>query len=225
MKLGARAGNSLCASNVPARLSSGGHPARDQESSEFSAILQAFLVRVPGARAAVLVDSEGEAVDYAGHVDPFALRVAAAHFRLVLQDVHSQPSLRGATSFVVRAARRSFLVHAIAEGYALFVQFCRGGGLSGWYRALAVCVHHLSAEAGWKSVRPMWFAVEISADERRRPLVVKVGRTERKLEVLGALASSGPGRERAWRVRAETGVEAMLVREPGGVWYADEALA
>ena len=41
--------------------------------------------------------------------------------------------------------------------------------------------------------------------------------------MLGRLAPLGP-RERGWRVRLENGAEVTLVREPGGHWYADEAL-
>jgi hypothetical protein len=182
------------------------------------------LDRVPGAHAAALVDFEGETVDYAGDLDPYTLRVAAAHFRIVLEDALSQPALRNLKSLVVRAARRTYLVHPVADGYALFVLFARGAGFSGWQRALTVCAHGLSSEAGWEAVKPAWFPVEVVSDARLRPLSVKAGQTERRVEVLGALAGALQRRERAWRVRVETGVEAMLVREPGGSWYADEPL-
>ena len=198
---------------------------RDQAASEFGHILEAFLARAPGALAAALVDSEGETVDYAGRVDPFLLRVAAAHFRIVFGVAQSQPALEGTSSILVRALRRSFLIHSVAEGYALCVLFARGAGFTGWQRALAVCAHRLSSEAGWKVPRPTWFPVEIRSDERLRPLSVKMGHGERSVEVLGALASSALGRERAWRVRVATGEETMLVREAGGAWYADEPLS
>lgn len=200
-------------------------PDRDQVASEFGLILEAFLARAPGARAAALVDSQGETVDYAGAVDPFLVRVAAAHFRIVFGIAESQPALADTRFLLVRALRRSFLLHTLAEGYALCVLFARGAGFAGWHRALAVCAHHLSSEAGWKIPRPAWFPVEITSDERLRPLSVKMDRAERAVEVLGALASSTPGRERAWRVRVATGEEAMLVREAGGAWYADEPLS
>jgi hypothetical protein len=52
---------------------------------------------------------------------------------------------------------------------------------------------------------------------------------DRPLEILGALVNSLGRRERGWRVRFDTGVEAMLVREPGAPakfsrshWYSDE---
>ena len=200
-------------------------PERDQPASEFGLILEAFLARVPGARAAALVDSEGETVDYAGHVDAYFLRVAAAHFRIVFQVAQSQPALSDTKFLLIRALRRSFLIHTVAEGYALCVLFVRAAGFGGWHRALAVCAHRLASEAGWKVPKPAWFPVDITADERRRPLSVKLDRAEREVEVLGALASATQGRERAWRVRIATGEEAMLVREAGGAWYADEPLS
>jgi hypothetical protein len=179
---------------------------------------------VPGALAAALVDFEGETVDYAGDLDAFSMRVAAAHFRILLEDAVSQPHLHDVTSVMVRSVRRTYLIHAMAEGYALVVLFGRGAGFSGWQRALTACAHRLSSEAGWAGVKPAWFPVEVVADARLRPLRVKAGKTERSVEVLGAVAQTPVRRERAWRVRVDTGIEAMLVREPGGSWYADEPL-
>ena len=48
----------------------------------FAEILRALVARSPGARAAVLVDSEGETVDYAGEADAFELRILAAHMTI-----------------------------------------------------------------------------------------------------------------------------------------------
>ena len=194
----------------------------DQERSAFGAILEWFLGRVPGARAAALVDFEGETVDYAGHVDSYAVRIAAAHFRILLTELQMRPTLGIARSLILRTSRQSYHVHGVTEGYALLVIFTRGAGFGGWERALTVCTNRLSAEAGWGANKPEWFPVDVVADRRFRPLRVKSGPTERSLEILGALAAVPRHRERAWRVRIESGVEAMLVREPGGSWYADE---
>ncbi len=96
--------------------------------------------------------------------------------------------------------------------------------MSGWHRALAVCSYRLGSEAGWKPLKAAWFPVEVTLDDRLRPVAAKVGDVQRQLEVMGALASGDRYREKVWRVRADTGVEAMLVREAGGAWYADEHL-
>ncbi len=146
-------------------------------------------------------------------------------FRVVFEDLQSQPTLRGATIFCSSGPCTSCLVHAMAQGYALVVLFARGAGFTGWQRAITVCAHRLASEAGWAAAKPAWFPADIDSDARRRPVVVRAGQTERRLEVLGTFVGALARRERAWRVRADTGVEAMLVREPGGSWYADEPLA
>lgn len=216
MRAGARAPSGV---RRPPRLE------RDQATSAFGGILEAFVSRVPGARAAALVDLDGETVDYAGDADPFALRVAAAHLRIVLEEAHGQRGLAGLRSIVLRAARRTYLVHAMAEGYGMVVIFSRRAGFSGWERALAVCAHGLAAEAGWTAKRPSWFPVEVTTDARRRPTRVRSGTLDFALEVLGLLAgASSRSGDRAWRVRLESGMEAMLVRERGGSWYSDEPL-
>jgi hypothetical protein len=214
-----------------------GRGARDQRESAFAIILGSFIDRVPGARAAALVDSEGETVDYAGAVDPFEVRVAAAHWRIVLDHAAAQPSLLRLRTVAVRATRRSYLVSTLREGYALVAVLVRGAGLFACHRALWVCARTLGEEAGWSwddaDKPPLWVPLEVVADAHHRPRAVKHRGRARGLDVLGSLVSrpllgalgafeAARLRERAWRVRFETGVEAMLVREPGGFWYADE---
>jgi hypothetical protein len=214
-------------------------PLRDQRESAFASILSKLVSRVPGARAAALVDWEGETVDYAGGVDPFAVRVAAAHWRIVIDAAASQKALGCLQRLVVRAARRSFLVEPLPDGYALIVLLSRAAGFaSPTTRALAACVRALGEEAGWTWPRggapPGWFPLDIVADDRRRPVAVRVAGQVHALEILGALVSGHEGRrarrERGWRVRFDTGMEAMVVRESGlprrfsGHWYSDEPI-
>jgi hypothetical protein len=191
--------------------------------------LAALLARVPGSRAVALVDSEGETVDYAGPIDPFEIRVVAAHWRIVLDRASGEPQLRRLERLAVRAARRSFLVHVLPDGYALVLVLARGAGLFGWAgasRALPACARALGSEAGWTwehtAAPPAWFPLDIVADERHRPVAARVQGEIRRLEILGAVAGSMGRSDRGWRVRFDWGVEALLVREPGGMWYADE---
>jgi hypothetical protein len=198
---------------------------RDQHESAFTAILAGLVERVPGARAAALVDFEGETVDYAGRLAPFALRLAAAHWRIVIDLAASQRSLRHVQWISVRAGRASYLAHALPEGYALVVVLARAAGFVDWRRAVAACNRALGAEAGWRWGGPQpaaWLPVEVVLDERKRPAALRTAGRLRPLEVLGTLASGLARRERGWRIRLESGVEATLVREPGGAWYADE---
>jgi hypothetical protein len=199
--------------------------ARDQRESAFASILAGLVERVPGARAAALVDFQGETVDYAGRLDPFGMRLAAAHWRIVLDELNGQRSFRSVRWLTLRAGRASYLVHDLPEGYALIVVLARAAGFFGWRRAVAACAHALGDEAGWSWSGVPWFPVKVTADERRRPCSLRPagpGARARPIEILGAIAGGMGRRERGWRVRFDTGVEATLVREPGGVWYSDE---
>jgi hypothetical protein len=201
--------------------------ARDQHESAFASILSDLVARVPGARAAALVDHIGETVDYSGRLDPFAMRLAAAHWRIVLDELGGQRAFRAVRWLAMRAGRASYLVQQLPEGYALVVILARAGGFFGWRRAMAVCARELGEEAGWSWSGPPWFPVRVTADDRRRPSFVRSAGAEarpRPIDILGAVAGGLGRRERAWRVRFDTGVEATLVREPGGVWYSDEPL-
>jgi predicted regulator of Ras-like GTPase activity (Roadblock/LC7/MglB family) len=200
---------------------------RDQHESAFAAILAKLVSRVPGARGAALVDAEGETVDYAGRAKPFDVRIAAAHFRIVLDEARERPGLGEVRSIAVRAARASYLVQTLPEGYALVVVMMRSAGFSGWHRAVASCAHALGEEAGWNDASelpPRWFPVTVLRDERRRPAAVRADGRLHPLEILGSLQAGVSGRERAWRIRFESGLEATLVREPGGACYLDEKL-
>jgi len=202
---------------------------RDQPASAFATILEALLARVGGARGAVLVDSDGETVDYAGALEPFELRLAAAHWRIALDEALARErvaSLGSVRLIALRTSRCSYVVRALPDGYALVIVLTRSASLLGETRALEVCVRALCQEAAWPepwgAPRGLaWFPVEIAPDARRRPGAVRVSGILRPLEILGAVVGPGTG-EKAWRVRFETGAEAMLVRESGGHWYADE---
>lgn len=232
-------------------------PPRDQHESGFTRILSDLVSRLPGARAAALVDLEGETVDYAGKLPPYEVKVAAAYWRIILDEIRVRPSLGGVAYVSLRASRASFQVHALPEGYALVVIFARAAGFGGWQRAVAACCNELGREAAWKAHVPVgqrWYAVQILSDARNRPIALGAGpgggvggdaggakrgalgaggkaggidRGEREnesraVEILGAVASGMARRELGWRVRFAGGIEATLVREPGGHWYVDD---
>lgn len=174
------------------------------------------------------MDVEGETVDYSSVLPPYDVKVAGAQWRVVIDEIRVQPHFARATFVAFRAARCSYQVHVLPEGYALVLVLARAAGFGGWHRAVASCWHALVREASWRPgarPAPAWYGVRVIADARRRPLAL--GRTPRArtLEVLGALASGVGPRERGWRVRLEDDVEATLIREAGGHWYVDEIRA
>lgn len=190
--------------------------------SPFAAILDDFVRRVPGAFAAVLVDVQGETVDYVGQVDPFELKVAAAEWRLAVEQARMQPTFATLQSILARGDRRSFFTYVLPDGYALVLLLRKRAGFAPLLRPLVVCERALVREARWSERRlPEWYAIDVEVDARRRPTRVRncAGKAY-DLDVLGTLAElRRPAR--GWRVRLRTGEELNLVREPGDVWYTD----
>src|SRR3954465_2937061 len=93
---------------------------RDQSDSPFSSIL-ARLCDDCGGLAAALVDGEGETVDYAGLLSPYEIKVAAAEWRIVLSVVQESrlPGFHHVAGLAVRAKRRTFVIEAMPDGYAI----------------------------------------------------------------------------------------------------------
>jgi hypothetical protein len=199
-------------------------PARDQRESAFTGILADLVQRVPGARDAALVDGGGETVDYAGAGAPYDTRVAAAHWRLVLDSVRAQALFADVRSLVVRTHRASFIVHALPEGYALLVRLGRGAGFRGWQRALPACARRIAWEAGWLDISGVsWFDVDVSCDVAGRPCALACDGKREDLEVIGKHRTERTLPEQAWRVRLSSGAEVTLVCESRRFWYMDEA--
>jgi hypothetical protein len=205
-------------------------PKRDESRTAFTQILERLVELEPAVLGAVIVDAEGEAVDYAGQLDPFYTKVAGAHLCVVLDQVGGRARsgkaspLGRPTQVVVRGARTSFLVRRLPEGYALVVMLKRHG-FSISARALAVSEERLANEAGWHvppDKRPVWYPVRVETAfrNRRRPSRLRTGSVWQPVEVLGSIV--GLGRERGYRCRLRSGAELTLLREPAGTWYADE---
>ena len=198
---------------------------REQIESRFSTILAELLTRIPGARAAALVDNLGETVDYAGRLDAFAVRVAAAHLRIVLQEVGEHGEFGRPTSIAVRTTRATLAVHALPDGYALALLLSYRARLTGHARPLSAVTRLLADEVGWTTgfgTGTQWHAVDVVSDLAGHPTGLRVGGEAQPLDALGRYESGLGWRQRGWRVRFSSGVEAMLVREAGGHWYADE---
>jgi len=201
---------------------------RDQAVSTFSATLLR-LCEATGALGATLVDQSGETVDYAGYLQPYALKVAAAEWRIVL-DVLRETRRFGfgeIEEFLVRAQHKSFALIALSEGYALVLELPRGA-FSFSRRAVIEAMRELELEAGLppsvataRSER--WSKIDVQADprDRRRPQAVWFEGSWRPVTLLGRQVD--PHRRIVgYRARLATGHEFALVREPMGLWFAGD---
>lgn len=211
------------------------------DASAFQAILARFLTRVPGALAAILVDDQGEAVDYhlgrAGPASPntavFDVRIAAAHWKIVLDEIGTRGLLGRPDLLLVRGTSRSFYAQALADRYALIVVLGRRAGFGISPRALSVCERALHREAGWKAppVTRAWHEVDVACDARDMPIHARAVAADpdeapaiEVHELVGRVVGLRAG-ERGYRVRLVTGLECTLVRERRTFWYADQNLA
>ena len=193
------------------------------DATPFAQILIDLLLRLPGAYACALVDLGGETVDYAGVVSPFDVKVAAAHMRIVLNDLDEYAALGKPRWVVLRGEKRSFVARSLPDGYALVVMLRRRAGFTASARAYATCERELAAEAGWGHLHqgPAWFPVDVEVDRRGRPTRIGRGAARVTVEVFGSLMGL-PQNERGFRVRTASGGELTVVREAGNTWYADE---
>ncbi len=201
---------------------------RDQAPTRFTSVL-GRLCESTAALGAALVDRQGETVDYAGYISPFDLKVAAAEWRLVLDQLARASATLAwpdTHELVVRAERLSFIAVPLSEGYALVLQLCRhAGGIS--RRALGEAVRELCREAALESPREpiteRWELVEVrtAIGNARRPQAIWHGGQWHQLEILGRYRAGELGRrEVGYRARLGTRVDISLVREPLGRWYA-----
>ena len=203
---------------------------RDQAASAFSAILMR-LCDATGALAAALVDSEGETVDYAGKLKPYDIKVGAAEWSLVLHIATeaTAPYWRGTSQIIVRAQARSFAVVRLTEGYAIVLQLMpRCFRVS--QRALAEARREIAEEARFvpsvsNAERPEpWVRIDVQTRPgSRAPLALWWAGQWHPLEILGRYARAQLARgELGYRARLPRGAEVTLVREPFGLWYADQ---
>jgi hypothetical protein len=203
---------------------------RDQEPTTFADILQDLLGLEPRATAAVLIDPEGETVDYASSLSGYFTKVAAANLRVVLDEIIGAWGKLGAgslTGATVRADRRSFFVRPMPDGYAL-VLVLRRRVFAVSMRAIALAACRLSKEAGWPSPTEEnlpWHPAEIATGptDRFRPLQMKTGDAWEHIEVLGSVVGlARDGAETGYRCRLQGGAEITLVRESTGTWFVDQ---
>jgi len=200
---------------------------RKEHETGFTPILARMLTATPGAIGAALVDAEGEAVDYAGdRIDPYDLKVAAAHWRIVLQDIERGPlTERGGMPrrLVVRTTKRAFVLDALPEGYALLSILHRTAAFGHADRALDAALRDLYREAGWAAPPGLfrWHPVEVEV-EHHRPKRIRVHKHWVPVTVIGKVAAGLQRGEVGYRVGIDRSTsELTLVFGRDDAWYAD----
>jgi hypothetical protein len=204
-----------------------------RDASPFAALLEDLLDAMPYLRGGAIVDFEGETVDFAGEVDTFDLRVAAATMQLMLSDLRQAAHFAdllevrlttGKQGYVVRVLDASYSLVLIPRPLATFV-------LS--ERVLLEVEHRILIEAGLSPRAPLdWFRAEVLLDGRRRPAKIRAAAslldveppTWLDVEVLGSVVERAAA-PRAFRVRLESGAELTLLREGRGLWFVDGPIA
>lgn len=202
---------------------------RDQDASAFSAALMRLCDGV-GALGAALVDSEGEAVDYAGDLDPFDIKIAAAELCVILAELRRSkvPYWAETEELLIRGSARSYYAHMLGEGYAVVLELLpHAFGVS--RRGMLEAIRELCKESGLTLPRSAtveserWTRVDVRCPRRppRRPEAIWVNGAWCELSVLGSFKANPTRREFGYRARLATGAEITLVREALGRWYAD----
>jgi hypothetical protein len=202
---------------------------RDQRASAFSAALMRLCDSV-GALGAAVVDAEGETVDYAGSLDPFDIKVAAAEWQLIFALLRASrvPSLVTTELVRVRAAKKSFVLHALSAEYTLVVQLVRRSFATS-HRAIAEAIREVSLEAAlpipraFVGQKEQWCRVEVRCEDeaQRRPSAVWLHGSWLAVEVLGRFTRELGSHEIGYRARLASGAELTLIRERLGRWYTD----
>jgi len=204
-------------------------PKRDQDESPFNVILQEFLDLVPFARGAAVFDFEGETVDYAGDVDPYELRVAAATFQITLAEARELTFCRGLRAISANLSTSTYYVRVLDPNYSLLVVLRAMATHCVSERLLAETHARILLEAGLSIEAPLaWHRVDVLTAARSRPMALrKPGlQTEDgwvKTDVLGVHVGGAQG-ERSFRIHVANGAEINLVCERSGLWFTDEPL-
>lgn len=205
---------------------SGSFP-REENGTGFTAILARLLAATPGALGAALVDASGEAVDYTGTgIDPYELKVAAAYWRIVLQDIDRGPlAARCGTTrcLMIQTGHLTFVLDALPEGYALLSILKRNAAYRHVDCVLDVALRELYQEGRWPMPpgRFRWHPVEVEVENFGRPIRVR-GREWRPVHIIGTVAAGLVSGELGFRVGVHGSLlEMTLVLGRDRHWYAD----
>jgi predicted regulator of Ras-like GTPase activity (Roadblock/LC7/MglB family) len=91
---------------------------RTRLPTAFTVALREVVARVPGARGAVFLDFEGEAVDEFADVPTMEIHLVGAHLGIILALIREQtPRLGAPEEVIIEAERATLLIRAIDSRY------------------------------------------------------------------------------------------------------------
>lgn len=130
---------------------------RDRPTSPFGQVLARFIAAHPACLAAVLVDAEGECVDYATVLPVFDALVTGAQLAALSTGVAASLAAQGAGALVmwaIEAAQRAFVVRRVADDLSVVFAVASEGLGAHLLRAAAPLAEALRREAGVDT--PAW---------------------------------------------------------------------
>jgi predicted regulator of Ras-like GTPase activity (Roadblock/LC7/MglB family) len=115
----------------------------------FQGPLGRLLAGVPGAQGAILADWEGEAVDQAGLLDDYDLKVIGAHKGVILHSLRKVVARLGddrLREIVITTSCSQMLVLPVTDEYYLVVTLDRSAALGRALFEARRCAHLLQKE-------------------------------------------------------------------------------
>ncbi|MDT8442428.1 MAG: roadblock/LC7 domain-containing protein [Desulfuromonadales bacterium] len=95
----------------------------------FKQMLAAMLARIPGAQGAIIADWEGEAVDQAGTLDEYDLKILGAHQCVILNNLQQVVERLGEDDqlkeVVITTERGQILILPVTRDYFLVLALHR----------------------------------------------------------------------------------------------------
>lgn len=97
---------------------------RDQIEGPLTVLLRQMLIISPRVLSAVLVDTDGECVDYCSQTDPYEAKVSGAILSLALRQVRGfaeAMDVGEVASFEVHAANHDLAARNLGQGYCIVI--------------------------------------------------------------------------------------------------------
>lgn len=98
------------------------------DATAFGRILERVVNELPGARGAVFVDWEGEAVDQFSHMSHTGIRLVGAHWGIIYHQVKmalGKLTLGGPRELVLSFQRQYVVVRRVTDEYLVIITMAR----------------------------------------------------------------------------------------------------